>query len=310
MPDLTAGKTYYSDSDYNSTYTAPKAFDDNSSTRWSSASSDLPHWIAVDLGAKKVVVRLAFTPYSGQCKDFKLQGSNDSTNGSDGSWTDLLIDLSVTSAVKQEFPVPNTEGYQWYRLLVTSKYGTDNLAVSLYEIEMFDTVSLMPPMTADNAPSPYVVSLSSATYSGRQVYQAFDKDTSTAMLSASGNPTGILTIDLGVDNAQAVQGYTILPYHIASTQARSPKDWTFEASNNGTDWTVLDTQAGITGWAKGEVKEYAVTNTTAYRYYRLNVTANGGDTSYWGLTEFTLLRLIEPYTPPPQSEGVLFATFI
>ena len=67
---------------------------------------------------------------------------------------------------------------------------------------------------------------------------------------------------------------------------RNPKDWTFEGSNNGSSWTVLDTRTGITWPTSGEVKTFSFSNTTAYLYYRVNITANGGDT-YTCINEFT-----------------------
>ena len=66
-----------------------------------------------------------------------------------------------------------------------------------------------------------------------------------------------------------------------------PKDWTFEGSNNGTNWTVLDTQTNQSfsdASMNGELKQYNFINTTEYRYYRLNVSANHG-ASRFGVQE-------------------------
>ena len=61
---------------------------------------------------------------------------------------------------------------------------------------------------------------------------------------------------------------------------RAPKDWTFEGSNDNSDWTVLDTQTDQTGWSAGEKRYYKfeTPNTKAYQYYKFNCTANNGDT--------------------------------
>lgn len=50
--------------------------------------------------------------------------------------------------------------------------------------------------------------------------------------------------------------------------------WTFEGSNDASSWTTLDTRS-IAGSAT--TKRYTVSNTTAYRYYRLNISAANGD---------------------------------
>jgi hypothetical protein len=59
--------------------------------------------------------------------------------------------------------------------------------------------------------------------------------------------------------------------------ARNPKDWTFEGSNDGTTFTVLDTRTNQTWPTAGATQEYTFANSTAYLYYRLNITANNGD---------------------------------
>lgn len=57
---------------------------------------------------------------------------------------------------------------------------------------------------------------------------------------------------------------------------RNPKDWTFEGSNDGSTWVVLDTRIGVTWPSSIPYREYECVNTTLYLYYRLNITANNG----------------------------------
>jgi hypothetical protein len=74
---------------------------------------------------------------------------------------------------------------------------------------------------------------------------------------------------------------------------RSPTGWTFQGSNDGSTWTTLDTQTGISGWATSTFKNFTFSNSTAYLYYRVNISA-GGDGSYVSISRF---RLGDP--PPP-----------
>jgi len=68
------------------------------------------------------------------------------------------------------------------------------------------------------------------------------------------------------------------------------RDWTLSGSNNGSTWTVLDTRSGVTTWVAGERREYSFTNTTAYEYYRLDITANvDGAGALTEVREFELL---------------------
>ncbi|HEY5785863.1 MAG TPA: discoidin domain-containing protein [Microlunatus sp.] len=68
-------------------------------------------------------------------------------------------------------------------------------------------------------------------------------------------------------------------------ELRNIKDWTFEGSNNGSSWTTLETRTGVTWPTAGlDVKTFTFANTTPYRYYRINITANQGAT-YTSFTE-------------------------
>ena len=58
-----------------------------------------------------------------------------------------------------------------------------------------------------------------------------------------------------------------------------PKDFTLEASNTGSfsgEEDTLLTVTGSTGWSASETREWEFENTTAYTYFRLDVTANDG----------------------------------
>ena len=75
---------------------------------------------------------------------------------------------------------------------------------------------------------------------------------------------------------------------MTGSQAYTPSAWTFQGSNNDTDWTTLDTQSGISsGWTIGVPREFIGSNSTAYRYYRINFTAfNDGTYLIIGEVEF------------------------
>ena len=70
---------------------------------------------------------------------------------------------------------------------------------------------------------------------------------------------------------------------------RDPRDWQFLGSNDGTNWTVLDTQTDETFVSRYLTKQYLIANSTPYRYYRLNITANNGDAVSLQLSELALM---------------------
>jgi len=59
--------------------------------------------------------------------------------------------------------------------------------------------------------------------------------------------------------------------------ARDPVSWQVQGSNDGTNWTTLDTRTGQSFPARLQAYPYDIPLTAAYEYYRLNITANGGD---------------------------------
>ena len=98
----------------------------------------------------------------------------------------------------------------------------------------------------------------------------------------------IITYDFG--NPATVNGYGIYNFVPSgySPAERAPHTWTFQASNDGKNWTTLDERHLESGWMAGEYRYYAVSNETAYMLYRLAVTANNGN-------EYTQFARMELY---------------
>lgn len=174
---------------------------------------------------------------------------------------------------------------------VTSTWVPDAAPAQIYHGEWAaSSISLVPVMTADNAPSPFVASANAEYYAA---YKAFNGNT-TDYWQASGAPSVgspyWLKIDLG--GAQAVNQYEI----VAVDANRPPMDFTFEGSDDGGTWTVLDTRTGVV-FTANETKTFTLTNPSpdSYGYYRLNMTANGGNTSWTSIGEFRLWRTNVPY---------------
>jgi predicted alpha-1,2-mannosidase len=87
------------------------------------------------------------------------------------------------------------------------------------------------------------------------------------------NPTGWVTYQLA-------KPAVVVRYSLTSandTPSRDPKDFTVQGSNDGSTWTDLDSRTGESFSGRFATNTYDFTNTTAYGYYRLNVTANSGD---------------------------------
>jgi hypothetical protein len=88
--------------------------------------------------------------------------------------------------------------------------------------------------------------------------------------------------------AAIVTYYTITSAN--DVPGRDPKDWTLAGSNDGVNWTTIDTRSGETFNTRLLTKTYLINNNnTAYSYYRLTITANNGQTG----TQFAEWELYE-----------------
>ncbi|GAA4253015.1 GH92 family glycosyl hydrolase [Dactylosporangium darangshiense] len=109
------------------------------------------------------------------------------------------------------------------------------------------------------------------------------------------NPTGWVAYRLS--GPAAVVKYSLTSANDAAT--RDPKDFTVQGSNDGSQWTDLDRRTGQSFSGRFATNTYSFTNTTAYSYYRLNVTANSGDSliqlADWDISDGSNAR--PPATP-------------
>ncbi|PPT15595.1 GH92 family glycosyl hydrolase [Streptomyces cinnamoneus] len=58
---------------------------------------------------------------------------------------------------------------------------------------------------------------------------------------------------------------------------RDPRDWTLKGSDDGKDWTVLDARHGETFERRLQTREFSFAGTAAHRWFRLEITGNGGE---------------------------------
>ncbi|MEU3986720.1 GH92 family glycosyl hydrolase [Streptomyces sp. NPDC026672] len=119
-----------------------------------------------------------------------------------------------------------------------------------------------------------------------------------------GNPsTKWLTFDkTGWVAYQLTKPAAVVKYSLTSANdapGRDPKDFTVQGSDDGSAWTDLDRRTGVTFSGRFATNTYSFTNTTAYSYYRLNVTANSGDSivqlADWNISDGS--NTLPPATP-------------
>lgn len=127
---------------------------------------------------------------------------------------------------------------------------------------------------------------------GEGSMKLIDMDTASKYLTFNYAPDLFLQQIFGGE-AQIVNRYTLTSANDAPS--RDPKTWQLMGSNNGSDWTLLDSRSNQSFASRGQTVEFSFENETAYTFYRLLVTENNGN-GLFQLAEWRLkiLRLIEP----------------
>jgi hypothetical protein len=102
---------------------------------------------------------------------------------------------------------------------------------------------------------------------------------------------------------QAPSSYIVKGYTIASANdapERDPLNWTLQGSTNGSTWTTIDTRSNEDFPGRLQKRIFKFNNTTAYQYYRFNLSNNSG----------TILQLaeIELFGDPSQNITATAAT--
>jgi len=129
-------------------------------------------------------------------------------------------------------------------------------------------------LASNSSNSPIVVSASSIWSGTFDAWYVLNGSSSGYWVSSS-TSSGWWKIDFGAGTT-----WTVISYEIAMNNEpnRAPKNWTFEGSNDNTNWTVLDTVTNQTSWRGYETRGYTCDDiSTAYRYFRFNISANNGD---------------------------------
>ena len=116
--------------------------------------------------------------------------------------------------------------------------------------------------------------------------------------------TAPVTITYTYDSPLAIHYYTITAAKDGA--ANDPKDWKFEASNDGTNWVAIDERQGEFFSNRYATQVYKVSNElepAAYSHYRLTVNAvNGGTQMHIG--ELQLLNLYGWYKDKEKTTAI------
>lgn len=164
----------------------------------------------------------------------------------------------------------------------TDHFACDSTVVTTVVIDSVYTPSVtVSAMSSYDLTQPFNPAYSNDIYDSDNIaLNAFDGDSvNYGWGSDGGLPNTILQYNYGAGHAVALTSYSI--YNSCNQQGGwcdedyNPKTWTFVGSNNGTTWTTLDSITDGT-LTIGTLATFNFTNSTAYQYYRINITADEG----------------------------------
>jgi len=141
------------------------------------------------------------------------------------------------------------------------------------------------PLTGEPSPDRCIGGTVSAKYtdspSGEDMTQAFDNSNKTKYYIPHGTNVW-LQYHFSNGSKFAINRYKLTSAN--DEEGRDPVSWTLKGSNDGTNWTNVDSRSGQDFAARYQINEYRFSNTTAYEYYRFEFTSNNG-------TEFQIAEI-------------------
>jgi hypothetical protein len=183
-------------------------------------------------------------------------GFNEGESGQYGeaaSWNRVLTDDEVTSLIfswKGEVVKPFTPKARFWRIYITATEANDG----------YVNVSQLALRATPNGYNQGSLSGGSATessvYGGYTSYGCF-KDVGGFWYSNSQAAPWWAAYDFGVGIERAVAEIAITGVNVAG---RQPKDFQIQISSDGTTWTTVATYTGVTGWALGIERTFAIPN--------------------------------------------------
>ena len=208
-------------------------------------------------------------------------------------------------------------GHDWVCILQTTagttpvagSYWVDNGAkVGGHGDYNTGTAYATPIMTGNTAPNG--TAFSDTTWDGSGTfdpYQAFKQSVnSSGWVSANTSVPHYVGYDFGVGVAKVINKYVIRARDSADSGVFFPASFTLQGSNNGTDYTTLDTRTGITYPGQATwTSTFTFSNTVAYRYYKLNVTALVTGSTATSIGELKLIEPANDFSGLYRHDGVL-----
>lgn len=170
-------------------------------------------------------------------------------------------------------------------------------------VALGQTNAIVPTMTASNAPSPFIVSVTNVAEDSIQpAWKMFDNDASTyAFLYGVNQVDDAIIIYMGASK-KPVSLYRVFCRN--GYDSYFPRAWALEGSVNGSSWTLIDAQNSFSNtlvyelgaWVQASpVYTVSSEKVANYDYVRFRCVTNGSAyTDRWYVPELFLWEVVQP----------------
>ncbi|MCX5338657.1 glycosyl hydrolase family 95 catalytic domain-containing protein [Streptomyces atratus] len=256
-----------------------KTYDGDSSTKWCIEGPGSKVQWQVQLPDPVAVASYSLTSASDvpqrDPQEWTFSGSADGS-----AWTTLdrrtLATPFESRGQKKEFTCADTAAYRFYRFDFVPKAGGSHFQVSEIGLSGVDL---------GGGGSMYLSSPSGHSEGSGAGTGSRATDISS---SVDGDPATVWRVDAAapavVWQADLPRAVVVTSYVLTAAPDRpqdDPRRWALEASQDGRAWVTLDTQNPGAPFAdRGETRTFRITNSTAYRVYRLTLTPGASSTGF------------------------------
>ncbi|MCM3341733.1 hypothetical protein M3650_24680 [Paenibacillus sp. MER TA 81-3] len=214
-------------------------------------------------------------------------GVYNTTNSSD--WYLLLPNLE--SGKYKIAPTGNYVAFnEWYvehAIKNKSLIQLSNNEYRKYHAKRIDTTTAIPKMNSNTAPIGRAFARD-VWSTGYDAWYGFNQIVDSEGYCSQSGSGGVGYLGYEFSEANLILKYSIRSMSYGDKFDRLPRDWTFEGSNDGQKWDILDAQKNQTWTTVNTDKDYYIINPKAYKMYRLNWTANNGNTGYTVINELKM----------------------
>lgn len=253
---------------------SPKLVDNDINTKYLTNYDDTMY-VQQFFPTPKVINKYSFTSANDapdrDPKDWNLVASNDGT-----TWIQLdsKSDESFSGRFQtREWNIDNETAYQYYRIYITDNNGGSLIQIAEWRLMQLQIISF----GAEDFTQSALITVNRDNTNGPSgaegSFKLIDDDEGSKFLT-SWDPTQPLQMQQRLLEASVVGQYTITSGNDAP--GRDAKTWTLSGSNDNSTWTEIDSQTDQMFDERGQTRTFTVDNSTAYLYYRWEVTENNG----------------------------------